>query len=620
MARGLAKSIEEEQRNIWSEAIKGGDPQVQSAVHERRGKTRPVPQPAKERNPFSNIGNALGSGTGPAAAASARDRKGTPRATKVHLPDITGLTSAVTSPAKNPLGYYGCEAGDEPRAAEGMFLNNYQLLVALNFFVLARFLSVLTSVQTKLAHLESENAISRRRVRELERELETCKAEVARERTKVLERESIVVQQREDVAVVKTRRSKGKEKNIRFEEDEELKERYKEVVEEKKGICRIIAQSRLPPLTPFVALEALVTTLRGHLSRLTSELSSHQELLAELRALRETDARTLREKSIEVERLRNEVERLAGEVEVLKEVVEDGLNERRAVREASTQVDRAVQNGDDHESEGEDSPSIDVRPHADGTMRTDRATLGVSINDGSPESKPFIDGDELDRISLELEARRSDRSGGSVGPLGRIDINPDNGGDRSRAPSPSSIHRASPTPTEAARPRIVRPEERPAAEQGTRRASHSHSKAGKVSEEFPSTPFPQIRGGHLERLFFSAPEHNAKTCNVCHRGSKRPQSLSWIPRQRVVVNDPEDDEDDGFAEDPDAPRVPRDKGKRHEHVTFSQDPRQRRPDGGRERLPPQTVLARVLRELEDDFTHYKGLVSVTKSVELTITN
>jgi len=24
------------------------------------------------------------------------------------------------------------------------------------------------------------------------------------------------------------------------------------------------------------------------------------------------------------------------------------------------------------------------------------------------------------------------------------------------------------------------------------------------------------------------------------------------------------------------------------------------------RLPPQTVLVRVLRELEDDFTHYKG--------------
>lgn len=476
----------------------------------------------------------------------------------------------------------------------------------LNFSVLARFLSVLSAVQTKLAHLESENGISRRRVRELERELETCKAEVARERSRVLERESIIVQQREDVAAAKARRYKGKERSIRFEEDEELQERYKEVVEEKKGIF-YIHSTDVPPLTLSVALEALITTLRAHLSRLTSELSSHQELLAELRALRETDARTIREKGMEVERLRDEVERLAGEVEVLKEVVEDGLNERRAVREASTQVDQEVQDGD--EEPEEESASINVRPHADRTMRTDRATLGASTNDGSPSSRPFIDGNELDRISLELEARRSDRSGGSAGSLERMGMNLSDDGDRSRAPSPSLMGRASPIPTEAARPRIARPTEHSMPEQSTRRASYGHSKAAKATEESPSTPFPQIRGGHLEKLFFSAPEHNAKTCNVCHRRSKRPQSPSWIPRQhRAVVEDAEDDEDEGFAEDPDAPRSTRDKGKHREHVTFSQDPRQWRRDGGREGLPPQTVLARVLRELEDDFTHYKGFV------------
>ncbi|KAH8986027.1 hypothetical protein EDB92DRAFT_1881245 [Lactarius akahatsu] len=31
-------------------------------------------------------------------------------------------------------------------------------------------------------------------------------------------------------------------------------------------------------------------------------------------------------------------------------------------------------------------------------------------------------------------------------------------------------------------------------------------------------------------------------------------------------------------------------------------------DGSRsDKLPPQTVLVQVLRELEDDFTHYKGI-------------
>jgi hypothetical protein len=63
------------------------------------------------------------------------------------------------------------------------------------------------------------------------------------------------------------------------------------------------------------ALEALIMTLRTHLARLTSELSSHQQLLRELWSLRESDARTLKEKS-EVERLREEVERLADEVEM----------------------------------------------------------------------------------------------------------------------------------------------------------------------------------------------------------------------------------------------------------------------------------------------------------------
>lgn len=72
-------------------------------------------------------------------------------------------------------------------------------------------------------------------MRELERELDACKAEVARERTRVMERESIIVQQQEDVAAVRAKKDKGKAKSTRFENDGELEARYKEVVEEKKG-------------------------------------------------------------------------------------------------------------------------------------------------------------------------------------------------------------------------------------------------------------------------------------------------------------------------------------------------------------------------------------------------
>ncbi len=78
-------------------------------------------------------------------------------------------------------------------------------------------------------------------------------------------------------------------------------------------------------LKNYLALEALISSLRTHLTRLTSELSSHRELLAELRSLRDIDSATLREKSSEITRLKNEVERLAGEVEVLRGVVEEGL-------------------------------------------------------------------------------------------------------------------------------------------------------------------------------------------------------------------------------------------------------------------------------------------------------
>ena len=112
MAKGLARDIEAEQRSIWGAAIRDGDKEedirAQSTVRERKGKSRG----GGERNPFSDIGNALNSGM--------RNRKGTPRAPVVHLPDVTGLTSAVASPAKNGLDYYGYEAEEEPRETEGI--------------------------------------------------------------------------------------------------------------------------------------------------------------------------------------------------------------------------------------------------------------------------------------------------------------------------------------------------------------------------------------------------------------------------------------------------------------------------------------------------------------------
>ena len=68
------------------------------------------------------------------------------------------------------------------------------------------------------------------------------------------------------------------------------------------------------------------------------------------------------------------------------------------------------------------------------------------------------------------------------------------------------------------------------------------------------------------------------------------------------------DEDEGFVEGPEALRYAKGKGKQRDHVTFLQHSDQWRKGSERDGLPPQTVLARVLRELEDDFTHYKRFV------------
>jgi hypothetical protein len=81
-------------------------------------------------------------------------------------------------------------------------------------------MAALNSVQSKLSAIEAENTVSRRRVHELELELESCKQDVARERTRVLETEAQHARER---------------RRVTEEEADESERRYKVVVEEKKG-------------------------------------------------------------------------------------------------------------------------------------------------------------------------------------------------------------------------------------------------------------------------------------------------------------------------------------------------------------------------------------------------
>ncbi|EJF61064.1 hypothetical protein DICSQDRAFT_106734 [Dichomitus squalens LYAD-421 SS1] len=665
MARGLAREIEEEADAAMKRNARQAPTAEATPRAAYRHSTIPMRKHQHHRSPLKEMVNERPERTSYTV---------TPFKKSVQLPDVTGLTSAIASPTKVDVEFYGYDPKDTTEAE-------------------ARLIATLTVVQNKLTHLEAENSVSRRRVRELELELEACKQEVARERTRILEHEQSVM--RDDEAPAGRKRVQRERPQQQQQQQQQKKAgedqaelaaaeaRYRAAVDEKK------------------ALEALIGTLRTHLTRLTAELSEHKQLLLELRALRDSDARALAEKSREVDKLRQEVERLAGEVEVLRGVVEEGLKERRSFREQSVSheqgsaTESAGQNSEEESGDEEDarepqqqqqqqqqrarppsvhsedsedeateedsisrrSPTPSPRRRlstgaADKTMRTDIATVAssqthnLSVNPNA--SKPFLDEEEVSRIAQEVEERRSERSiqsrsqdsqsasGSQEGSRSwSRQPNPNQSRRPSRAGSPSvilepdasgstalqnavpqleysvrfaeEVNRATssrPTSpyldtTQAQAQSQPRPSAPTPATAAAARAGSQKRRTHAAAQSDGETPFPQIRGAQLERLFFSAPEHNSETCTVCHRRRRRrpadvEQAASWLREQRRH-RAKDEDEDEGFVEG-------------------AEDARDRRAyaakaarDGESGRVPPQTVLARVLRELEDDFTHYKSI-------------
>lgn len=90
-------------------------------------------------------------------------------------------------------------------------------------------------MQSKLTYLESEHNISRRRVQELESELDQCKKDVARERTRVLQSEMEGVERQHAVTMKAYADIKGKGKATSSGPTAQDHARYCEAVEEKKG-------------------------------------------------------------------------------------------------------------------------------------------------------------------------------------------------------------------------------------------------------------------------------------------------------------------------------------------------------------------------------------------------
>jgi hypothetical protein len=169
-----------------------------------------------------------------------------------------------------------------------------------------------------------------------------------------------------------------------------------------------------------------------------------------------------------------------------------------------------------------------------------------------------------------------------------------------RAESPIPEQRTPPTqPLALMRERAESPREQrttpPLAHRDALRTSQRGTPPPEQRQAPPpdSPPFPRIRGTQLERLFFSAPEHNERTCTTCCRRTKvrnvrddrhEPERARERERAgwRLGGSAPAREDDEGYVEGDDELDI---------------DPR---------RPPPQTVLVKVVRELEDDFAHYKA--------------
>lgn len=342
--------------------------------------------------------------------------------------------------------------------------------------------------------------------------------------------------------------------------------------------------------------------------------------MAELRTTHETDLNELQQKLKEVDHLRMEIERLAGEVIALRGIVEEGLEERRKAKEVSelgdgSHTDASANNfspdepGQQPNQSGENDardpdawrsaghvspePSMTESQHVPNrTMRTDHATAGSShsVNVIHGHGR-FIQDDELERVSAELEERRSERSEMSSLQVSRE--------------QPSYCDETDLQGDSSVDPRRAPPRDRDKVARDGNRSGRTTPQVREIKDDVATTPFPQIRGEHLERLFFSAPEHDARTCRVCHR-RRRPgisddefDFPSWMPPRKRTRIDREEVRHTGIDRQRAEGTNPDD--------TIRADRRYRGPFS-EDRLPPQTVLVRVLRELEDDFTHYKGCV------------
>ncbi|PVF98469.1 hypothetical protein CPB86DRAFT_758402 [Serendipita vermifera] len=589
-SRYNAPSKERSSRSEFTKRAQGLGKQID---HEKSYKPSP---PAVNLNPYSQEVKA----TLPAAAFNNNNNTRVfPALSRVHLPDVTGITTAVATPLKGDVSL-------KRLPTKRVSLNQPNVNTA-----------ALDGLTKRLKDIEKENATSRRRVTELEMELETCRREVVHEKTRLQDISRSFGHQKSagQGSKMQTNGTGITHANTSYRDTEK---RYKQVVEEKK------------------ALEDLVQSLHDHLATMSRKVQKHQELISKLRTMREQDASELRAKCQEIEQLRADVDSLQSDVERLREVVEAGLHERKSARGEDEEpsvirVNAPIQDVQNAEVKEDRVFSASLMG---GRLRREHDALSAVMEESEPpstrdlnqktsssrslQSRRFIKDSELERVRAELEERRSQRSmtGSTSGSERSVSRAGHRGHSRSDISIPMENRPESPAfhhPDKSihdARPRPLTPESvgTPILERrdlGKQREDKETQAPGRTSP----VALPQIRGERLERLFHSAPEHNEKTCGVCHRRKRSSSSEVRILDEFKALPKHSHSESRNIRANGsrDRPQMGDVDMNHHENRFRSGDEQYISEIAARRGLPPQTVLARVIRELEDDFAHYKSI-------------
>ncbi|KAJ6556703.1 hypothetical protein B0H10DRAFT_2121960 [Mycena sp. CBHHK59/15] len=143
----------------------------------------------------------------------------------------------------------------------------------------------------------------------------------------------------------------------------------------------------------------LFVPLLRHVKSLTSELTSHQELLVELYGSHLRHVSALAETGAEIVQLRQEVTGLDGEVEALRALVKEWTNQPPVRVVMSQDLETPSQ-------QEEPAQSFEALSIAGSVADTDNAMLGSPVPTMAPDDFFTIGNEELARIAADVQQRR----------------------------------------------------------------------------------------------------------------------------------------------------------------------------------------------------------------------